>query len=129
MPDSQPKIIVPQHHHSPSSAPEGRIRVDKTINIANIITMVTIAFGIMTFSMRTYHEVFAEIARSQHELQTFNDRLTKVEQSLVQSRADWNANAQQLRGEIRQDLQELRRGVNELTTRLSSLPTQSYNLR
>lgn len=107
-------------------AVSGKIRVDKTINVANILTMCAIAFGVVSYGMKTYQEVFTAITKSQHDVSNLTDRIARTEANVSQMRIDNAANSTQLRQEIHQDLREMRSTLNTISLRLSHLP-QSQN--
>lgn len=113
---------APWPAQSPPPTGGGKLRVDKTINIANILTMCAIAFSVVTYGMKTYQEVFAAITKSQHDIASISERVARAETAVNQIRIDSVASSTQLRQEIQQDLREMRSTLNNISMSLSNLP-------
>ncbi|WP_226038644.1 hypothetical protein [Pseudomonas aeruginosa] len=108
-------------HHPNLRLPDGArsgFRMDLTINIPTIITLVTLATGVISFGVTTYNDLNradVEQKRDISMLRTDVDRISAAQANVaVEMRQATDKN----REENRQDFREVRASLDKLNDRL-----------
>lgn len=111
-----------------SDPPMKRVRLDFTINIPTLLSILSLAAGLAAWGVRTYYEMDARTNRNTYDLAVLQDKLRVVEAQVVQVRADNGNSVQALRGEIRVDLLEIKGTLKDIMfTRQSGGASRQLN--
>ncbi|MNK80461.1 hypothetical protein D3C87_1001760 [compost metagenome] len=113
-PETQPGKLLDSHGQP---IKHSRVKLDFTINIPTLISIITLSAGLATWGVRTYYEMSARTDRNTYDLAVLQDRIRTVETQVTQVRADNSTSVQALRGEIRVDLLEIKGTLKDLMFR------------
>ncbi len=91
-----------------------RLKLDLTVNVPTIISLIVLTASAVTTGFRVYQELDARTTKNAYELQTLRDRVVGAEASVAALKQETGASAQALRAEIKQDLAEIKNTLNDL---------------
>ena len=106
------------HHPRP---PEGRtgLKVDLTINIPTMLTMLGMVAGIVTFGLKTYQELASADANQQKDIAMLRVDVDRVSASQIDLAREFRNGTDAIRRENREDFKEVRAGIDNLKDRLA----------
>lgn len=96
------------------AAPKHRVKLDLTINVPTIMTLVAMTVTIVVSGIRVYNDLDGRTTKNAYELQTLRDRVVAAETSVSTLKNETNASSTALRSEIKQDLSEIKNTLNDL---------------
>jgi hypothetical protein len=99
---------------SGTSGRSHRVKIDTTVNVPTMITILTIAVGSLTAGFRTVNEIDQRLARADFEIATLKEKIRSAETTIAATRIEQTSQTQSLRLELRNDLSEISRKLDNL---------------
>lgn len=107
-------------HQSDFRAGSSRVRFDLTINVPTMVMLITLIASIVIGGVRIYNDLDTRVTRATYEIATLQERIRTFEATLAAVKADNNAQIQTLRNDIRSDLSEIKRTLNDILIKSST---------
>lgn len=102
-----------------------RVQLDLTINLPTILTMVVMLIGGATTGLRIYSGLDTRVSQANYEIKVIQERMRTFEATMAAIKLDNDAQMQQLRGEIRSDLTDIKTTLREMLLGRGSSPIKT----